>query len=170
MAMGRRKRKKRQRSLFVPHTATQGPRHRFYEALEALLRQANFDEEVELLCEPYYDPDQSKGRRSIPPGVYFRMLLIGYFEGIESERGICWRCEDSLSLKAFLGYEIDERTVGITRRQRLPCRSTQGRQDAPGPQSRACSGHANRCDHSRRPPRSHSWRCVHDRRQPRCCR
>lgn len=108
MAMGRRKQKKRQRSLFVCHTAPQAPRHRFYEALEALLRKANFDEEVEALCEPHYDPDQTKGRQSIPPGVYFRMLLIGYFEGIESERGICWRCEDSLSLKSFLGYEIDQ--------------------------------------------------------------
>lgn len=108
MGMSRRRRKKRQRSLFVAHTETQGPRHRFYEALEELLREADFDEQVEALCEPYYDADPHKGRPSILPGVYFRMLLIGYFEGIESERGICWRCEDSLSLKAFLGYEIDE--------------------------------------------------------------
>ncbi len=124
MPMGRRH-KQKQRSLFVPNTgATQGPRHRFYEALESLLRQAEFDQQVEELCEPFYDPDRTKGRHSVPPGVYFRMLLIGFFEGIESERGICWRCADSLSLKTFLGLEVDERvadhsTLSRTR-QRLP--------------------------------------------------
>ena len=124
MSMGRRGQKAKQRSLFVPHTATQAPRHRFCEALERLLRDAGFDAQVEALSAPHYDPDRSKGRQSIAPGVCFRMLLIGYFEGIESERGICWRCEDSLSLKSFLGYEVhdtvpDHSTLSRTR-QRLP--------------------------------------------------
>ena len=106
MSMGRRKSK--QDVLFVETARTaQAPRHRFYEALNKLLSEANFDGHVEGLCGLHYGQG---GRPSIPPGVYFRMLLLGYFEGIESERGICWRCEDSLSLKAFLGYEPHEQT------------------------------------------------------------
>ena len=97
--MGRKK--PRQRSMFVPPSATRAPSHRFYEKLDELLNEAGFDDLVEQQCEPFFEPDRSKGRHSIPPGVYFRMLMIGYFEGIESERGICWRCEDSLSLRAF---------------------------------------------------------------------
>jgi len=123
MSMGRKK--ARQASMFVAkNAALRGPRHRFYEALEKLLRRAAFDREVEALCSAYYDKDGTLGRRSIPPGVYFRMLLIGFFEGIESERGICWRCEDSLSLRSFLGLDLDERipdhsTLSRTR-SRLP--------------------------------------------------
>jgi len=107
MSMGRNK--ARQASMFVAKSAAlRGPRHRFYEALEKLLREAAFDREVEALCSAYYEKDGTLGRRSVPPGVYFRMLLVGFFEGIESERGICWRCEDSLSLRSFLGLELDE--------------------------------------------------------------
>ena len=95
--------------MFVPNTASRSPGHRFYEKLNELLEEARFDASVERLCEPFYDSDRSKGRQSIPPGIYFRMLLIGYFEGIESERGICWRCEDSLSLRDFLGLELTDR-------------------------------------------------------------
>ena len=58
---------------------------------------------------PYFDADHTPGCRSIPPGVYFRMHLIGYFEGIESERGIEWRCADSMSLREFLGLELTDR-------------------------------------------------------------
>ena len=119
MSMGRRKLK--QRSLFL-QTSEQPevPRHRFYEALNALLKEAGFDAHVEALCEKYYEQQGTIGRRSIEPGVYFRMLLIGYFEGVESERGICWRCADSLSLKAFLGFEVqeavpDHSTLSLTR-------------------------------------------------------
>lgn len=94
--------------MFVTKSAAlRGPRHRFYEALEKLLKKADFDRQVEALCLAYYDKDGTIGRHSIPPGVYFRMLMIGYFEGIESERGICWRCADSLSLRSFLGLELD---------------------------------------------------------------
>ena len=121
--MGRRKAK--QRSLFVEaERMPLGPRHRFYDALNRLLDEAGFDAHAENLCELAFEPDSHGGRPSITPGVYFRMLLLGYFEGIESERGICWRCEDSLSLKRFLGYEPHEVTPDhstLSRmRKRLP--------------------------------------------------
>ncbi|MBK7150494.1 MAG: transposase [Sandaracinaceae bacterium] len=70
-----------------------------YDALNQVLDEAGFDAHVETLCELAFEPRSQGGRPSLAPGVYFRMLLLGYFEGIESERGICWRCEDSLSLK-----------------------------------------------------------------------
>jgi transposase len=85
------------------------PGHRFYEKLNELLAQAKFDREVEKICAPYFEGDDKAGRRSIPPGVYFRMLFVGYFEGIESERGLEWRCADSLSLRTFLGVQVHER-------------------------------------------------------------
>jgi transposase len=84
------------------------PGHPFYERLNALLAEAEFDARSEELCRPFYA--ESQGRPSLPPGVYFRMLLIGYFEGIDSERGIAWRCADSLALRAFLGFALDEPT------------------------------------------------------------
>ena len=74
--------------------------HVFYEQLQKILRQGGFDSFLETLCAPFCA--NNIGRRSIPPGRHFRMLLIGYFEGIDSERGICWRCSDSLSLREFL--------------------------------------------------------------------
>jgi IS5 family transposase len=98
------KREEKQQPLWVG--ASELPRsagHRFYEKLNELLREANFDRKVEALCRPFYEDDGTAGRRSIPPGVYFRMLFVGYFEGIESERGLAWRCSDSLSLRDFLG-------------------------------------------------------------------
>lgn len=109
MSMGTRG--NHQRSLFVAtagHSLT--PRHRFYESLNTLLAESGFDGFVEGLCSKYYEPAGTRGRPSIAPGVYFRMLLVGFFEGIESERGICWRCSDSLSLKEFLGVEAYEKT------------------------------------------------------------
>jgi transposase len=102
MSMG--KREEKQQPMW--HSATELPRspgHKFYEKLNELLAGARFDRQVEALCERFYAAESSTGRRSIPPGLYFRMLMIGYFEGIESERGIAWRCTDSLSLRAFLG-------------------------------------------------------------------
>jgi len=123
MSMGRRR--VRQPSLWVGHDELQrSPGHRFYEALNALLREADFDRQVEALCAPCFASEHQAGRRSTPPGTYFRMHLIGYFEGIESERGIEWRCCDSLSLRAFLGLEVtdpvpDHSTLSRLR-QRLP--------------------------------------------------
>ena len=86
MAMGKRE-AEQQQDLFITHDKLpRSPGHVFYDKLNGLLREAGFDAHVELLCEPYYA--QGKGRPSVPPGVYFRMLLVGYFEGINSQRGI----------------------------------------------------------------------------------
>ncbi|HSN83980.1 MAG TPA: transposase [Polyangiales bacterium] len=115
------KRSSKQAELWVASQKLKSPGHPFYQALNRLLHEANFDTEVELLCRPYFKDD---GRPSTPPGVYFRMLMVGYFENIDSQRGIAWRCADSLSLKDFLGLAVDERVPdhsNLTRmRQRLP--------------------------------------------------
>jgi transposase len=79
-----------------------GEGHVFYEKLNQLLSQHQFDRQVEDLCRQYYDDGTRGGRPSLPPGVYFRMNFIGYFEGIASYRGIAWRCADSLALRRFL--------------------------------------------------------------------
>jgi len=99
MAMGRQQ--QRQGDFWI---ATQdlpaSPGHPFYERLNQLLDQAGFDRFCESVCQKFYA--QKMGRPSIPPGVYFRLLMIGYFEKLDSERQIAWRCADSLSLRAFL--------------------------------------------------------------------
>lgn len=99
----------RQETLWIPTTelpaAAGNP---FYTKLNELLSGADFDRKIEAMCEPFYA--SGKGRPSIAPGVYMRMLMVGYFEGIDSERGIAWRCADSLSLKKFLGYRLEEVT------------------------------------------------------------
>lgn len=120
MAMGTRKKKERQEDLWIASNAiVETPGHAFYDRLNQLLNEHRFDRKVEHLCRRYYKGP--KGRPSIAPGVYFRMLLIGYFEGLDSERGIAWRVSDSLSLRKFLGYGLDEltpdhSTVSRTRR------------------------------------------------------
>jgi transposase len=107
MAMG--KRQPKQGELFIPTDAIpEAPGHPFYRQLNALLADAGFDPFVEQLCLPCYAQDV--GRPSIPPGTYFRMLFVGYFEGIDSQRGIAWRCADSRSLQQFLGYLPTEAT------------------------------------------------------------
>ena len=88
-----------QSSFWVETDRISGPRHVFYDRLNVLLREAEFDRRVEDICEPFY---AERGRPGIAPGCYFRMLFVGYFEGIDSQRGIAWRCEDSLSLQRFL--------------------------------------------------------------------
>ncbi len=80
--------------------------HAFYDRLQAVLVKHGFDRFVEDLCASFYA--ESNGRRSIPPGRYFRMHLVGYFEAIHSERGIEWRCADSFSLREFLLLRLDE--------------------------------------------------------------
>ena len=108
MAMGRSA-AERQEELFIAHDRLpKSVGHVFYQQLNKLLLEADFDQWVESLCEPHYA--KGKGRRSIPPGVYFRMLLVGYFEGLGSQRGIAWRCSDSLSLRAFLGVSLTQET------------------------------------------------------------
>lgn len=121
MALGRRK--SEQQELWV--ATTDLPRsagHPFFTKLNHLLAEDGFDEWLEDLCRPYYHA--SHGRPSIPPGVYFRMILVGYFEGISSQRGIAWRCRDSRSLSDFLGFGPTEETPdhsSLTRvHQRLP--------------------------------------------------
>jgi transposase len=108
MALGRRK-KQRQAELWIAATqVAQAPGHPFYKKLNDLLARRSFDDFAEGRCAKFYH--DSLGRPGIPPGVYFRMLLIGYFEGIDSERGIAWRCSDSLALRTFLGCRLTEST------------------------------------------------------------
>lgn len=124
MAMGRRKRE-RQEELFVATAElAKSPGHPFYRKLNELLDEAGFDRWVERRCRRYYEQEEQRGQPSLPPGVYFRMLLVGYFEGIESQRGIAWRCADSLGLRQFLGIPLsaatpDHSTLSRTRK-RLP--------------------------------------------------
>jgi len=108
MALGRRKRERQSELWIATQDVPQPAGHPFYRKLNQLLAEAEFDEYVESLCGPFYAAHL--GRPGIPPGVYFRMLLVGYFEGIDSQRGIAWRCADSLSLKSFLGYSLAEAT------------------------------------------------------------
>lgn len=123
MSMGRRQ--KSQSPLWIAHDEiAPSPGHRFYETLNELLREAAFDQHAEALCAPYYEAAHVPGRKSVAPGVYFRMHLVGFFEGIESERGLEWRFADSLSLRQFLGLSLTQRvpdhsTLSRTR-QRLP--------------------------------------------------
>jgi transposase len=124
MAMGKRRRET-QESLFI--AADRLPKaagHPFYERLNRLLAEADFDTWIEGRCREHYAADGSSGRPSIPPGVYFRMLLVGYFEGIDSQRGIAWRCADSLGLRRFLGLSLEESSPDhstlTNTRKRLP--------------------------------------------------
>ncbi|MFO0590508.1 MAG: transposase [Polyangiaceae bacterium] len=102
MSMGRRREKQAPLWVAAP-SLPRSPGHRFYEKLNELLREAEFDGAMETACAKHFEADGTVGRPSIAPGVYFRMLMVGFFEGIESERGIAWRCSDSLSLREFLG-------------------------------------------------------------------
>ncbi len=103
MALGKR-RSVRQEALFVATSEISASEHPFYRALDKLLREDGFDEFAEEVCAEFYAGNV--GRPGIPPGVYFRALMVGYLEGISSERGIAWRCRDSFSVRAFLGYEL----------------------------------------------------------------
>ncbi len=126
MAMGKRGKRERQEDLWIATgTIVETPGHAFYERLNEVLRELGFDRRVEHLCRRYYRGD--RGRPSMPPGVYFRMLLVGYFEGLASERSIAWRVADSLSLRKFLGYGLDQKTPDhstLSRTRRLYWLST----------------------------------------------
>jgi transposase len=105
MALGRRG--ERQTDLMVGWAELpRSPGHAFYDRLQAVLIEAGFDGFAETQCAPYYA--SRRGRPSLPPGRYFRMHLVGYFEGIDSERGLEWRCADSLSLRDFLRLSLRE--------------------------------------------------------------
>jgi transposase len=122
MALGRRKDGQQDEMFVMAEHLPKAPGHVFFRKLNAVLREAGFDRWAEDLCRPYYA--ETQGRPGIPPGTYFRMLLIGYFEGIGSQRGIAWRCSDSLSLRDFLGIPLtedspDHSTLSVVR-DRLP--------------------------------------------------
>ena len=107
--MGKREEQQKQEPLWIAHAElAAAPGHPFYEKLNELLDGERFDTFVEALSAKFYAPQF--GRPSLLPGVYFRSLLIGYFEGIEGERGIAWRVTDSLGLRRFLGIGLTEKT------------------------------------------------------------
>src|SRR6266545_4043133 len=120
MAMGRREQQRTQETLWIAHTEL--PRtvaHPFYQQLNRLLEAGGFDRFVEDECARFYAAKM--GRPSLLPGRYFRLLLIGYFEGLDGERGIAWRAADSLSLRSFLRLGLEEAprdhsTISRTRR------------------------------------------------------
>ena len=108
MSMRRRPKEKQAGLWIATSDLARTPGHPFYERLNRILAEAGFDEFVEELCRPFYT--EGRGRPGIPPGIYMRMLMVGFFEGLDSERGIAWRCADSLSLRQFLGCDLSEGT------------------------------------------------------------
>jgi len=120
MAMGRRKKGVRQEGLWTPTAALPvSASHPFYQRLNQILDEKKFDEYVEAICEDFYAGEV--GRPGLSPGIYFRLLMVGYFEGIDSERGIAWRAGDSLSIRWFVRIALDEgvpdhSTISRTRR------------------------------------------------------
>src|SRR5215472_4201287 len=121
MAMGKRKQREKQEDIWIAQAdLASAPGHPFYQRLNELLEAKRFDEYVENRCRKFYAAKM--GRPSLTPGIYFRSLLIGYFEGIDSERGIAWRLADSLALRRFVGIGLDEETPDhstISRTRRL---------------------------------------------------
>jgi transposase len=107
--------------LWISHSElVNGPAHPFYKRVNELLEAGRFDEFAEKECARFYA--ENNGRPSVTPGIYFRLLLVGYFEGIDSERGIAWRAADSMGLRKFLGVGLDEQTPDhstISRTRRL---------------------------------------------------
>jgi transposase len=119
MAMGRKARQSQSQLWVEAQRLAKGPGHPFYARLNEVLSGQGFDGHVEGLCAKFYAA--RRGRPSLPPAVYFRLLLIGYFEGIDSERGIAWRVADSLTLREFLRYSAtdlppDHSTISRNRR------------------------------------------------------
>src|SRR3954451_2691533 len=120
MAMGTRKSRERQESLWYGSELPTGPGHPFYSRLSQVLEKADFDRFCEKSCAGFYHA--KLGRPSLAPGLYFRIMMIGFFEGLDSERGIAWRLADSLTLREFLSIGLDENTpdhVTISRTRRL---------------------------------------------------
>src|SRR4030088_180661 len=120
MAMGTRRHRQRQEGLWYGSELPEAPGHPFYQRLNQVLDKAGFDEFCENRSRKFYH--EKLGRPSLVPGMYFRLMLIGFFEGIDSERGIAWRVADSLCLRQFLQIGLDEPTpdhVTISRTRRL---------------------------------------------------
>jgi transposase len=119
MAMGKKKRKRQQSMWLLASELPTAPGHPFYARLNAILDGEKFDEYVESRCRQFYA--DGVGRPGLAPGRYFRLLLLGYFEGLDSERGIAWRVADSLGVRSFLSLEMSDRgpdhsTISRTRR------------------------------------------------------
>jgi transposase len=120
MAMGTRKKRERQESLWYGSELPTAPGHPFYKRLNEVLEKSDFDRCCEKSCAGFYHV--KLGRPSLAPGLYFRIMMIGFFEGIDSERGIAWRLADSLALREFLSIGLNESTpdhVTISRTRRL---------------------------------------------------
>ena len=120
MAMGTRKMRERQPDLWYGGELPTAPGHPFYKRLNEVLDNTQFDTFCETSCADFYH--EKLGRPSLPPGQYFRIMMIGFFEGLDSERGIAWRLADSLTLRQFLSIALDEKTpdhVTISRTRRL---------------------------------------------------
>jgi transposase len=120
MAMGTRKSRERQEPLWYGNELPAAPGHPFYTRLNETLDKAGFDRHCEESCAGFYHA--KLGRPSLAPGLYFRIMMIGFFEGLDSERGIAWRLADSLTLRQFLAIGLDENTpdhVTISRTRRL---------------------------------------------------
>jgi len=120
MAMGTRKQRERQEGLWYESELPTAPGHPFYKRLNEVLDKAGFDRFCETNCAEFYH--EKLGRPSLAPGLYFRVMMIGFFEGLDSERGIAWRLADSLTLRQFLSIGLDEKTpdhVTISRTRRL---------------------------------------------------
>jgi len=118
MAMG--KRESEQAPIWISTTDLPvSPGHPFYARLNAILDEAGFDRFAEEQCQAFYAPVM--GRPGLPPGRYFRLLLLGYFEGLDSERGIAWRAADSLAIRSFVGLALTPRPrpLHISRTRRL---------------------------------------------------
>src|SRR5271170_6760174 len=120
MAMGTRKKRQRQEPLWYGSELPAAPGHPFYSRLNEVLDKAGFDQFCEEACAGFYHA--TLGRPSLAPGMYFRIMMIGFFEGLDSERSIAWRLADSLTLRRFLSIGLDEKTpdhVTISRTRRL---------------------------------------------------
>ena len=105
--MGKRRRRARQRTMWVASADLPlSAGHPFYERLNRVLDAAGFDAFVEAQCAQFYA--DGVGRPSLAPGRYFRLLLLGYFEGLDSERAMAWRAADSLSIRHFLDLELHD--------------------------------------------------------------
>ena len=118
--MGTRKQRERQEALWYRNELPEAPGHPFYRRLNEVLARESLDTFCEERCRRFYH--EKLGRPWLPPGPYFRRMMIGFFEGLESERGIAWRVADALTLRQFLGLGLEERTpdhVTIWRTRRL---------------------------------------------------
>ncbi len=119
MAMGRRKKEEQSSFWIATADLPKSGGHPFYEQVNRILDAEGFDAYVEKLCAAFYS--DKLGRPSLAPAVYFRLMLVGYFEGLDSERGMAWRTADSLALRSFMGFSLtdgtpDHSTISRTRR------------------------------------------------------